>query len=60
MTELIFQARDKLLPGTKPGFLKSGENVKLHTFMYTRSVSENICVYYIILMVDIIPLCVDT
>ena len=29
ITELIFQARDKLLPGTKPGFLKSEENVEL-------------------------------
>ena len=48
ITEFIIQVRDKLLPGTKPGFLKSEENVKLHTFIYTKSVSENICVYYII------------
>ena len=31
----IILAGDKLLPGTNPGFLKSEENVKLHTFIYT-------------------------
>ena len=46
-TEPNIIAGDKLLPGTNPGFLKSEENVKLHTFIYTKSVSENICVYNI-------------
>ena len=38
--ELIIQARDKLSPGTKPGCLKSEENVKLFTYIYTKNVSE--------------------
>ena len=48
-TEPNFVAGDKLSPGTNPGFLKSEENVKLHTFIHTKGVSENICVYNIIL-----------
>ena len=44
-TEPNTVAGDKLSPGTNPGFLKSEENVKLHTFIYIKSVSENICVY---------------
>ena len=43
-----FVAGDKPSPGTNPGFLKSEENGKLHTFIYTTSVSENICVYNIL------------
>ena len=61
-------AGDKLSPGTNPGFLKSEENVKLHTFIYTKSVSENICVYkyfyfnilVVDVMADVMPLCIDT
>ena len=34
-TELIICVEDKLSPGTNPGFLKSEENCKLHTFIYT-------------------------
>ena len=34
-TEQIILAEDKLSPDTNPGFLKSEENVKLHTFIYT-------------------------
>ena len=53
-------AGDKLLPGTNPGFLKS-EKMLSFILLYTHKVYiENICVYYIILMVDVIPLCVDT
>ena len=32
-TEPNIVAGDKLLPGTNPGFLKSEENVKLHTYV---------------------------
>ena len=47
-TEPNIVAGDKLSIATNPGFLKSEENVKLHTFIYTKSVSENICVYDIL------------
>ena len=42
-TEPNIVAGDKLSSGTNPGFLKSEENVKLHTYIYTKSVSENMC-----------------
>ena len=39
-TEPNIVAGDQLLPGTNPDFLKSEESVKLHTFIYTKSVSD--------------------
>ena len=39
-TEPHIVAEDKLLPGTNHSFLKSEENVKLHTCIYTKSVSK--------------------
>ena len=36
------------------------ENVKLHAFIYTKSVWENVCVYNIILMDGLIPYHFDT
>ena len=43
-TESIFVLRDKLSPGTKPGFLKS-ENMLGFKLLYTyKSVSENVYV----------------
>ena len=41
-TEQNIVAGDKLSPGTKPGFFKSEENVKLDNFVH-KSVSENMC-----------------
>ena len=56
----MFQAGDKLLPGTKPGFLKSEKMLSFMLLYIQKSVSENICVNRIILMVDVVPYHFDT
>ena len=49
--------RDKLLPGTKPGFLKS-EKMLRFILLYTHKVYQKIYVYNIIYLMDVvIPLC---
>ena len=40
---------DKLLPATKPGFLKSKKMLRFILLYTQKSVSENMCVYNIIL-----------
>ena len=47
--------RDKLLPGTKPGFLKSEKMLGFKLLYIHKSVSENVYVNNIIIMDDVIP-----
>ena len=47
--------RDKLLPGTKPGFLKSEKMLEFKLLYIHKSVSENVYVNNIIIMDDVIP-----
>ena len=56
-TESNFVLRDKLLPGTKPGYLKS-ENMLRFILLYTYKVYQKMYVSIILfLMNDVIPLC---
>ena len=47
--------RDKLSPGTKPGFLKSEKMFRFKLLYIHKSVSEIVHVNNIIIMEDIIP-----
>ena len=47
-TESIFVLRDKLLPGTKPGFLKSEKMLRFILLYIHKSVSENVYVHNIV------------
>ena len=48
-TELIFVLRDKLSPGTKPGFLKSEKMLGFKLLYIHKSVSENVYVNNVII-----------
>ena len=47
--------RDKLSPGTNPGFLKTEKMFRFKLLYIHKSVSENVHVNNIIIMEDIIP-----
>ena len=54
-TESILVLRDKLLPGTKPDFLKSEKMLRFKLLYIHKGVSENVYVNNILIMEDVFP-----